>query len=162
VKPASKWEIIAIVALWLGVAAWFAVKFSPLAPDRVPGLRAAMSECQCSDDEKREIARVFNETYAKEFASHIRADKTIATAQQASRTRHAFAKTVFAGRSYCHDGCRFRPLAEVSTNYLSTHLGVAKDYKLDDPCPSLPGFTWREKWARVHEVLGVAHVEVAP
>jgi hypothetical protein len=121
-----------------------------------------MAKCEASDDEKREIARVFNEDYAIKFAAHIRADKTITTAQQASRFRHAFAAKVFHGRSYCNGDCKHSPQANVSTGYLAQHLGVAKDYPLDDPCPTLPGQTWREKWARVNEMLGIAHVEVAP
>ncbi len=155
-------DLAVLALIWGAVGVYFLVKYSPIAPERVPGLRAAFAKCEATDDEKREIARVFNEGYAVKFAAHIRADKTITTAQQASRVRHAFAKKVFDGKSYCNDECRFRPLAEASTGYLSHQLGVAKDYKLDDPCPTLPGHTWREKWARVHETLGLAHVEAAP
>lgn len=155
-------DLAVLLVIWGVVGLYFIVKFAPIAPDRVHGLRAAMAACEASDDEKREIARVFNEEYAIKFAAHLRASKTITTAQQASRVRHAFAKEVFAGKSYCSNGCRFHPLAEVSTSYLAHHLGVAKDYPLDDPCPTLPGCTWREKWARVNETLGLAHVEVAP
>lgn len=155
-------DLAVLSIIWLAVGLYLAVRFIPDAPDRVPGLRAAMAKCEASDEEKRAIAKVFHDDYAVKFAAHLRASKTITTAQQASRVRHAFAKEVFAGKSYCSNGCRFQPLAEASTGYLSQHLGVAKDYPLDDPCPTLPGQTWREKWARVNETLGLAHVECAP
>jgi hypothetical protein len=158
--PKEDLAFVAVVLLCLG--GYFAVTRIGPSPERVPGLRAAFAKCEASDEEKREIARVFNDDYAVKFAAHIRASKTITTAQQASRVRHAFAKEVFAGKSYCNNGCRFHPLAEISTPYLAHHLGVAKDYKLDDPCHALPGFTWREKWARVNETLGIAHMECAP
>jgi len=155
-------DIAVVLGIWCVVGLYFLAKFAPIAPERIPGLRAAFAKCEATDEEKRAIAKVFNDDYAVKFAAHLGADKTITTAQQASRLRHAFAKKVFDGKSYCTNGCRFHPLAEASTGYLAAQLGVAKDYKLDDPCPTLPGYSWREKWARVHDVLGMAHLEAAP
>lgn len=165
-KP-SKWEVIVVCLLWLAVGLWYLASVAtPIGPERVPGARDAWAKCDGTPEEKRVVARKVA-AMLEEFAAFLEEDgrtasPKIKTAQHAARLRYEHAKTKLAGTGFCNRGCRYEPVASVASAYLAGHLGVAKDYKLDELFPGRNDRTARDQWVIVARNLARGLMESCP
>lgn len=156
-----KWEIALVAALWCAIGLVCAAKYAPIRPERIPGMKAAWAQCKATDEQKRECKDRVGK-FIRDYRAWLRDAKSCTTAQQAARHRFISAKQLLAGSGFCNSGCTFQPVAEVASSYLASHLGVATDYKLDEPFPNYPSRTAREQWDVVFANLEAGLSESCP